>query len=38
VSAATSFLDKLQPYVDEWPSAAHEENVITEHHLHDGAT
>jgi hypothetical protein len=36
VSAATSFVDKLQPYVDEWASAAHED-VVTEHRLHDGA-
>jgi hypothetical protein len=38
VAAATSFIGKLQPYVDEWGSAAHEENVVTEHRLHDGAT
>jgi hypothetical protein len=37
VSAVTSFVDKLQPYMDEWVSAAHEENVVTEHRLHDGA-
>jgi hypothetical protein len=35
VAAATSFVDKLQPYVVEWASAAHEQNVITEHRLHD---
>jgi hypothetical protein len=38
VSAATSFVDKLQLYVDEWASAAHEENVVTEHRLHDSAS
>jgi hypothetical protein len=37
VPAATSFVDKLQPYVAEWASAAHEQNVVTEHRLHDGA-
>jgi hypothetical protein len=36
--AATSFVDKLQSYVAEWASAAHEQNVVTEHCLHDGAT
>jgi hypothetical protein len=35
---ATLFVDKLQPYMDELASAAHEENVVTEHRLHDGAT
>jgi hypothetical protein len=34
--AVTSFVDKLQPYVAEWGSAAHEHNVVTEHRLHDG--
>jgi hypothetical protein len=38
VVAATSFVGKLQPYVDEWASAAHEENVVTEHRLHNGTT
>jgi hypothetical protein len=38
VAAATSFVDKLQSYVAEWASAAHEQNVVTEHRLHDGAT
>jgi hypothetical protein len=38
VLAATSFVDKLQPYVAEWVSAAHEQNVVTEHRLHNGAT
>jgi hypothetical protein len=33
----TSFVDKLQPYVAEWASVAHEKNVVTEHRLHDGA-
>jgi hypothetical protein len=37
VPAATSFIDKLQQYVAEWASAAHEQNVVTEHCLHDGA-
>jgi hypothetical protein len=37
VVAATSFVDKLQSYVDEWASVAHEQNVVTEHRLHDGA-
>jgi hypothetical protein len=36
VSAVTSFVDKLQPYVDKWASVAHKENVVTEHRLHDG--
>jgi hypothetical protein len=35
--AATPFVGKLQPSVDEWASAAHEQNVVTEHRLHDGA-
>jgi hypothetical protein len=38
VSAVTSFVDKLQLYVDEWASEEHEENVVTEHRLHDNAT
>jgi hypothetical protein len=29
VSVATSFIDKLQSYMDEWVSAAHKENVVT---------
>jgi hypothetical protein len=37
VAAATSFFDRLQPYVAEWASAAHEHNVVTEHRLHDAA-
>jgi hypothetical protein len=37
VPAATSFVDRLQPYVAEWASAAHELNVVTEHRLHDAA-
>jgi hypothetical protein len=37
VAAATSFFDRLQPYVAEWASAAHEQNVITEHRLHAAA-
>jgi hypothetical protein len=37
VHVATSFVDKLQPYVAEWASATHEQNVVTEHRLHDGA-
>jgi hypothetical protein len=36
VPAATSFIDRLQSYVVEWASAAHEQNVVTEHRLHDG--
>jgi hypothetical protein len=32
------FVEKLQTYVDEWASVAHEENVITEHRLHDDTT
>jgi hypothetical protein len=36
--AATSFVDKLQLYVAEWASAADEQNVVTEHRLHDGTT
>jgi hypothetical protein len=35
VPAATSFADRLQPYVAEWASAAHEQNVVTEHRLRD---
>jgi hypothetical protein len=34
VAAATSFFDRLQPYVAEWASAVHEQNVVTEHGLH----
>jgi hypothetical protein len=37
VAAVTSFVDKLQPYMAEWASAVHEQNVVTEHCLHDGA-
>jgi hypothetical protein len=37
VPAATSFVDKMQQYVAEWASAAHEQNVIIEHRLHDSA-
>jgi hypothetical protein len=37
VPAATSFADRLQPYVAEWASVAHEQNVVTEHRLHDTA-
>jgi hypothetical protein len=36
VAAVTLFVGRLQPYVDELVSAAHEENVVTEHCLHDG--
>jgi hypothetical protein len=36
VAAVTSFVDKLQLYVVEWASATHEQNVVTEHSLHDG--
>jgi hypothetical protein len=35
VPAATSFVDRLQSYVAEWVSTAHEQNVVTEHRLHD---
>jgi hypothetical protein len=34
---ATSFFHRLQPYVAEWVSAAHEQNVVSEHRLHDAA-
>jgi hypothetical protein len=37
VHATTSFVDRLQPYVAEWASVAHEQNVVTEHRLHDAA-
>jgi hypothetical protein len=37
VPTATSFVDRLQPYVAEWASAVHEQNVVNEHRLHDGA-
>jgi hypothetical protein len=33
--AAMSFVDRLQSYLAEWASAAHEQNVI-EHRLRDG--
>jgi hypothetical protein len=29
VPTATSFVDRLQPYVPEWASAAHEQNAFT---------
>jgi hypothetical protein len=32
----TSFVDKQQLYVAEWVSVTHEQNVDTEHRLHDG--
>jgi hypothetical protein len=35
VTAVTLFVDMLQPYMAEWASAAHEQNVVTEHRLHD---
>jgi hypothetical protein len=38
VPAATSFVDRLQPYVAEWASAAHEQNVVTEHRLHNATS
>jgi hypothetical protein len=38
VAAATSFIDKLQAYVAEWAFAAHEQNLVTEHRLHDNAS
>jgi hypothetical protein len=34
MAAAMSFFDRLQPYVAECASAAHEQNVATEHRLH----
>jgi hypothetical protein len=37
VPAATLFADRLQPYVVECASVAHEQNVVTEHRLHDSA-
>jgi hypothetical protein len=37
VPAAASFVERLQPYVSEWASAAHEQNVVTEHRLHNAA-
>jgi hypothetical protein len=37
VPAATSFVDRLRPYVAEWASVAHKQNVVTERRLHDGA-
>jgi hypothetical protein len=37
VPTLTSFVDRLQPYVAEWVSATHEQNVVTEHRLHNGA-
>jgi hypothetical protein len=37
VVAATSFAERLQSYVAEWASAAHEQNVVTEHRLPDAA-
>jgi hypothetical protein len=33
----TSFVDRLQSYVAEWVSAVHEQNVVTEHRLYNGA-
>jgi hypothetical protein len=37
VAAATLFFDRLQPYMAEWASAAHEQNVVTEHRLRAAA-
>jgi hypothetical protein len=37
VLAATSFVDRMQPHVAEWASATHEQNIVTEHHLHNDA-
>jgi hypothetical protein len=37
VAAVTSFFDTLQPFVADWASAAHEQNVVTEHRLHAAA-
>jgi hypothetical protein len=36
VAAATLLVDKLQSYMVDWASAAHEQNIVTEHRLHDG--
>jgi hypothetical protein len=33
VPTTMSFVDRLQSYVAEWASAAHELNVVTEHRL-----
>jgi hypothetical protein len=33
-----SFFDRLQPYVAEWASTVHEQNVVTEHRLHAAAS
>jgi hypothetical protein len=38
VAAATSFFDRLQAYVAEWAFAAHEQNVVPEHRLHEATT
>jgi hypothetical protein len=35
VATATSFFNRLQPYVAEWASTAQEKNIVTEHRLHD---
>jgi hypothetical protein len=37
VPEVTCFVDRLQPYMVEWAFAAHEQNVVTEHRLDDGA-
>jgi hypothetical protein len=37
VAAARSFVDKMQPYAPEWASVPYEQNVVTEHRLHNGA-
>jgi hypothetical protein len=36
MAAATLLVDKLQSYMVDWASAAHEQNIVTEHRLHDG--
>jgi hypothetical protein len=38
VPAVTSFVDRLQSYMAEWAFAAHEQNIVIEHRLHDGAS
>jgi hypothetical protein len=37
VAAATSFFNRLQPYVAEWASAAPKQNAVAEHRLHDAS-
>jgi hypothetical protein len=37
VPAASSFVDRLHPYMAERASATLEQNVVTEHRLHNAA-